>query len=102
MLVDRVRYLMENAGKMKMLVNFFIVFFLALLLFLVPSSKAQGTFTAASSAESDVSAVINGPTHTAVNGDVIKIPCSGTQTVTWTSTLSTTASIKITALGGTP
>jgi len=93
---------MGNAGKMKLLVNFFVVFFLALLLFLVPSAKAQGTFTAASSAESDVNAVINGPTHKAVNGDVIQIPCSGAQTVTWTSTISTTASIKITVLGGTP
>lgn len=65
-------------------------------------AHAQGTYTAASSNESDVNAVINGPTHTAVNGDSIQIPCSGTQSVTWTSTLTVTASITITALGGTP
>ena len=35
-----------------------------------PEVRAQGTYTAASDAESDVNAVINGPTHTAVNGDV--------------------------------
>lgn len=58
--------------------------------------------TAASANESDVSAVINGPTHTAGNGDTIKIPCSGTQSVTWTSTLTVTASITITGLGAVP
>ena len=61
-----------------------------------------GTYTASSTAESDVNAIINGPTHTAINGDIIQIPCSGTQSATWTSTLTTTASITITALGGTP
>jgi hypothetical protein len=65
-------------------------------------AHAQGTFTAASSNESDVNAVINGPTHKAVNGDTIQIPCSGTQSVTWTSTLTVSASITITALGATP
>jgi len=64
--------------------------------------RAQGTYTAASSAESDVIAVINGPAHTAVNGDVIQIPCSGTQSVTWTSALTVTANITITALGAAP
>lgn len=58
--------------------------------------------TAASAAESDVNAVINGPTHTAGNGDTIQIPCSGSNSVTWASTLTVTASITITALGGTP
>ncbi|MGC1546609.1 MAG: hypothetical protein WA772_19945, partial [Candidatus Acidiferrales bacterium] len=67
-----------------------------------PEVRAQGTYTAASDAESDVNAVINGPTHTAVNGDVIQIPCSGTQSVVWSSQLVVTASITITALGGTP
>ena len=49
-----------------------------------------------------MNAVINGPTHTAINGDVIQIPCSGTQTVTWPSTLTTTKNITITALGASP
>lgn len=75
----------------------------ALLLLLFPLPLlAQGTYTAASTAESDVNAVINGPTHVAVNGDIIQIPCSGTQSVTWTSTLAISASITLTALGGTP
>jgi hypothetical protein len=64
--------------------------------------RAQGTFTAASSNESDVNAVINGPAHTAVNGDIIQIPCSGTQSVTWTSSLTVRANIEIMALGGAP
>ena len=58
--------------------------------------------TAATANESDVNAVINGPTHTAGNGDTIQIPCSGTQSVTWSSTLTITANITLTALGGTP
>lgn len=44
----------------------------------------QGTYTAASCNRSDVNAVINGPTHTAVNGDVIVIPTTGSP-CTWTS-----------------
>src|SRR5580704_7513959 len=64
--------------------------------------RAQGTYTAASANYSDVNAVINGPTHIAINGDVIQIPCSGTQSVVWTSQLVVTASITITALGATP
>lgn len=44
----------------------------------------QGTYTAASCSRSDVNAVINGPTHTAVNGDVIVIPTTGSP-CTWTS-----------------
>jgi hypothetical protein len=44
--------------------------------------RAQGTYTAASCAQSAVNAVVNGPTHQAVNGDTIIIP-SGT--CTWTS-----------------
>ncbi len=76
--------------------------FLLLVTMAAYGPASGSTITAASDAESDVNAVINGPTHTAVNGDVIQIPCTGTQSVTWTSTLTTTASITITALGGTP
>jgi hypothetical protein len=57
---------------------------------------AQGTYTAKSCNQSDVNAVINGPTHVAVNGDIINIP-SGT--CTWTSTLSVTVSITIIGSG---
>jgi hypothetical protein len=73
-----------------------------LVLFGASLCRAQATYTAASAAQSDVNAVVNGPTHKAVNGDVIQIPCSGAQTVTWSSQLSVSASIKIKALGGTP
>src|SRR6202789_257824 len=45
-------------------------------------AHAQGTFTAASCNRSDVNAVINGPTHTAVDGDTIIIPAGS---CTWTS-----------------
>jgi hypothetical protein len=44
----------------------------------------QGTYTAASCAESDVNAVIKGPTHTAVSGDTIIIPTTGSP-CTWAS-----------------
>lgn len=56
------------------------------------------TYTAATCNFSDVNAVINGPTHTAVNGDTIQIP-SGT--CTWSSQLN--VSVGITLIGnGTP
>jgi len=91
---------MGNARKMKMLVNFFVVFFLTLLLFLVPSANAQGTRTAASCNYSDVNAVINGPIHTAVNGDTINIPAG---TCTWTSALTGPSGVGFTIIGvGTP
>jgi hypothetical protein len=44
--------------------------------------RAQGTYTAKTCSQSDVSAVINGPTHTAVNGDTIIIPPGS---CTWTT-----------------
>jgi hypothetical protein len=46
--------------------------------------RAQGTYTAASCNQSDVNAVINGPTHKAVNGDTIIVPTTGSP-CTWTS-----------------
>jgi hypothetical protein len=69
-----------------------------LLLFSTALARAQGTYTAASANYSDVNAVINGSTHTAINGDIIQIPCSGRQSVTWTSQLVVTASIKLAEL----
>jgi hypothetical protein len=50
-------------------------------------ASAQGTYTAASCSQSDVNAVINGPTHTAVNGDTIIIPATGSP-CTWTSSIT--------------
>lgn len=47
-----------------------------------PVASSSATATAASCSRADVDAVINGPTHTAVDGDVIQIP-SGT--CAWTS-----------------
>jgi len=49
-----------------------------------PGTRAQGTFTAATCNQPDVNAVINGPTHVAVNGDTIIIPAAGSP-CTWTS-----------------
>jgi len=58
--------------------------------------RAQGTYTAASCNQSDVNAVINGPTHTAINGDTIIIPAG---TCTWTSSITITVAIDITGTG---
>jgi hypothetical protein len=59
-----------------------------------------GTFTAASCNQSDVDAVINGPLHTAVDGDTIKVP-SGS--CTWSSGITVPKGIGITIEGsGTP
>ncbi len=60
------------------------------------AARAQGTYTAASCGYSDVNAVINGPTHTAVDGDTIKIP-SGS--CTWTSGISVPSGIGISIIG---
>ena len=56
----------------------------AIVLFGAPLCHAQGTYTAQTCSEADVNAVINGPTHTAVNGDTIIIPTTGSP-CTWTS-----------------
>jgi hypothetical protein len=66
------------------------------------TAAASNVYTAASAAYTDVNAVINGPTHVAVNGDIIQIPCSGNVYVTWTNTLTISASITLTALGASP
>ena len=61
-------------------------------------SAWAGTYTAATCSQADVNAVINGPTHTAVAGDVIIIPGG---TCTWVSGI--TFSVGITLQGtGTP
>ncbi len=73
-----------------------VIFFLAY----AECALAQGTYTTASCNRSDVNAVINGPTHVAVNGDVIQIPAG---TCAWTSGITIPAGIGITIRGsGTP
>lgn len=63
-------------------IKFLIIAFVSI--FFCAPSFAQGTYTAASCSQSAVNAVINGPTHTAVNGDTIIIPTTGSP-CTWTS-----------------
>jgi hypothetical protein len=71
--------------------------FLALLLgVLTAPLRAQGTYTATSCNQSDVNAVINGPTHTAIAGDTIVIPAG---TCTWNSGLSIPVGITLTGSG---
>jgi hypothetical protein len=83
--------------KRSLFAVFSVFFFLAYASTLV---VAQGTYTANSCSQSDVNAVINGPTHTAVNGDVIQIPGG---TCTWTSGITVPSNIGITITGnGTP
>ncbi|MGO8756727.1 MAG: hypothetical protein ACLQG3_01255 [Terracidiphilus sp.] len=62
---------------------------------MAPCSYAA-TYTAASCNYSDVNAVINGPTHKAVDGDTIQIP-SGT--CTWASGITVPSGIGITIIG---
>jgi hypothetical protein len=63
-------------------------------------ARAQGTYTAADCNRSSVNAVINGPTHIAVNGDVIQIPSGA---CTWTGGITVPSGIGITIIGsGTP
>jgi hypothetical protein len=63
---------------------------------LTPPARCQGTYTAASCNYSDVNAVINGPTHRAVNGDTINIPSGA---CTWTSNLTGPANVGFTLIG---
>lgn len=59
-----------------------------------------GTYTAASCNQSDVNAVINGPTHTAVDGDTIKIPSGSCN---WTTGITVPSNIGVSIVGaGTP
>jgi hypothetical protein len=72
---------------------FFIVFFLA---YADTCVLAQNTYTAASCNWSDVNALINGPTHTAVDGDVINIPAGSCN---WTSGITINVGISIIGAG---
>jgi len=87
-----------RAGLIALAASFALIA-LAAAFFSAGMAHAQGTFKAASCNYSDVNAVINGPTHTAINGDTIQIPAG---TCTWTSGVTVTASITITGLGATP
>jgi hypothetical protein len=61
-----------------------------------------GTFTSASCSRADVNAIINGGTHTAVDGDIIIISSTGSP-CTWTTGITIPAGIGITITGsGTP
>lgn len=75
----------------------FVLFALLSLSMLGTISSRAATYTAASSAESDVaSAVAN-----ASDGDTVQIPCSPSSS-TWATTLTVTKSITITGMGATP
>ena len=72
------------------------VLFTFLLSALAAPLWAQGTYTAASCNYSAVNAVVNGPTHTVVNGDTIVIPAG---TCTWTSQLLGPSGVNFQLLG---
>jgi hypothetical protein len=71
-------------------------FFLLLFSPAVATLARAGTYTAASCNESDVNAVISGPTNKAVDGDTIIIPAG---TCTWTSSLSITVGLTLQGAG---
>ena len=73
-----------------------IVFVTLLLSAVAAPIWAQGTYTAATCNQSDVNAVINGPTHRAVDGDMINIP-SGS--CTWSTGVTVPSGIGITIRG---
>jgi hypothetical protein len=80
----------------KLIVVVLFIFYLVL----TPPVRSQGTFTAASCNRSDVNAIINGPTHVAVDGDVINIPAGS---CTWSSGIGVPSGIGISIIGrGTP
>jgi len=58
---------MGNAQKMKSRVQWFIAFFL--FVFSCARAKSQDTYMAASCNQSNVNAIINGPTHATANRD---------------------------------
>jgi hypothetical protein len=75
----------------------FIIFTLFIsCLALTPTARSQSTYTANSCNQSDVNAVINGPTHSAINGDIIQIPAGS---CTWTSGITVPSGIGITIIG---
>jgi hypothetical protein len=81
--LDLLRANLPPSTRLRALARIFLAIF-TFVLFGASLCRAQGTYTAASCSRSDVNAVINGPTHTAVNGDTIIIPTTGSP-CTWTS-----------------
>ena len=76
---------------------FSVIFFLA---YADTCVLAQNAYTAADCSQNSVNAVINGPTHTAKDGDTINIPSGN---CTWSSGITVPSSIGITITGnGTP
>ena len=71
-----------------------------LLVFLCCGSAKATTYTAATNSQADVQTAIN--LTSAAGGDTVQIPCSGTQTVTWTGTLTSSNNFSLIALGATP
>jgi hypothetical protein len=69
---------------------------LALLVCACASIAQAGTYTAATCNQSDVNAVVNGPTHVAVDGDIIQVPAGS---CTWTSGVTVPANIGIQVIG---
>jgi hypothetical protein len=89
-----------NFGNMNKFRYFGFLSLFASLLFLAPFSRAQSkTYTAASCNQSDVNALINGPLHKVVDGDVINIPAG---TCTWASSISVSGVGFTLAGAGTP
>ena len=76
---------------------FSAIFFLT---FADTCALAQNTYTATDCTQKNVNAVINGPTHTAKDGDIINIPSGN---CTWSSGITVPSGIGITITGnGTP
>jgi hypothetical protein len=73
-----------------------LLFVLLLTILGCTGMSAQTTVNAASCNESDVNAVINGPTHTAVSGDTINIPAGS---CTWTTQMTVSVDITIQGAG---
>jgi hypothetical protein len=73
-----------------------VALILSTLLLFAAGARAQGTYTAADCSRNSVNAVINGPTHTAVNGDTINIPAGS---CTWTSGITVPGGIGISIIG---
>lgn len=60
------------------------------------TARAQGTYRAASCNYSDVNAIINGPTHSAVNGDTINVPGGS---CTWSQGITVPSNVGISIIG---
>ena len=91
--------LKEMQSTMKCARTVYLFVFLLAMTVAMALQAGASTVTAASCNQSDVNAVINGPTHVAVPGDVIQVPAG---TCTWKSELSVTVPITLIGLGANP